>query len=397
MTSVSEPINFNDYKDKPEELLPISKKFFSQKKFEQAIDILEQAIRIAVKKFGKEDHIECAKYYSHYADGLIRKLMENEDILAIPTQAEDKKDADDDSDKESESIRPGDQEQSNTTEIGQTKRDNNFEPQPAEDDSDENIATENLQFAEMIYLQFLKDYDSLSPSKLEQDIKKYYFELSSVYQKFGELEMCNSDFRKAAEFYLKALQIRSKYDDTFSRCIAEIYFNLASVYDFDAKKCLLCYYKTKIIMEHHLTKELDLAGKNSIAAQIIYSQEDLELNDIAVDYENLLINKKVIDTIEQDQVLMQNDEIADLTGIISELHQKIEDVVIDIKEFEKFVKEKQELAKANDFTNDYDKSKVVDISSTSIIKKRPRSDENKDNNEHEGGKRTKLEDDRNQN
>lgn len=71
---------------------------------------------------------------------------------------------------------------------------------------------------------------------------------------------------------------------------------------------------------------------------------------------------------------------------------KIEDVVAEIKQLENFVKEKQQLQnQANSFTQDYDKSKVIDINSTGLIRKRERKDENVDANESElGGKKEKL-------
>jgi hypothetical protein len=55
-----------------------------------------------------------------------------------------------------------------------------------------------------------------------------------------------------------------------------------------------------------------------------------------------------------------------------------------------FVKEKQQLQnQTNSFTQDYDKTKVIDINSTGLIRKRERKDENTDANESE--KKEKLE------
>ena len=82
-----ENINYDSYKDKPEELVTIAKQFLNLKKFEKGIEILEKAIRFAVAiNDNDETKLECAKFYYHYADALIRKCMESDEILAIPNE-----------------------------------------------------------------------------------------------------------------------------------------------------------------------------------------------------------------------------------------------------------------------------------------------------------------------
>lgn len=72
--------------------------------------------------------------------------------------------------------------------------------------------------------------------------------------------------------------------------------------------------------------------------------------------------------------------------------------MLDIKTFELYVKEKEQNKtkeeNTNQFTNNYDKSKVVDVSSLGIIKKRPRSELKEETNENLNENTNILEDKR---
>lgn len=64
--------------------------------------------------------------------------------------------------------------------------------------------------------------------------------------------------------------------------------------------------------------------------------------------------------------------------------------MVDIRSFEKYQKEKQDAEAKDEFTNDYDKNKLVDLNITGLVKKRPRpEDSNEDMNPGPGGKREK--------
>ena len=449
-----ENINYDSYKDKPEELVTIAKQFLNLKKFEKGIEILEKAIRFAVAiNDNDETKLECAKFYYHYADALIRKCMESDEILAIPNEEngnegikEEKEEGSED-EKNSNSGNSNEKEINNKTNenhepalnnftnnnpnhksnievIIENQKKNELEKEPTDDneedgdilvndakdefpdaedpnmqamkdESDESVAFENLFFAETIYKNFLEKYDKEDPAKLKTEnpsIISHYFDLSNVYQKFGELEMCKSDFKSAIEFFLKALEIRKKYDDKFSRAIAEIYFNMATTYDFDSRKCILSYYKTKIIMEYHLKHELIKINLNSIADKIVIKEDDLDSEEIKIF--NLFTNRNVIEKIPiNDENLNKNEEIEELYAIISELNMKIEDVLIDIQDYEKYMREKNGMQQnQNHFTTDYDKSKLLDVTNLGIVKKRSRQEEKPDQIEkEEGGKRAKME------
>lgn len=137
----------------------------------------------------------------------------------------------------------------------------------------------------------------------------------------GDLETCKSDFQLAVEKYLKALKIRKEYDNKFSRIIAEIYFNLAKVYDFDAKKCMVCFVKARLIMEFHIKNKLIEAGKTELADKINIDESILDKEEI---------NHKTVKL--KNEIYYNNDEflketlptpILDLADIIKQLDLKV--------------------------------------------------------------------------
>ena len=128
------------------------------------------------------------------------------------------------------------------------------------------IALYNLDIANEMYIDYLDEYDDVSVKKLSKSTIKVYLELADNYLSYGELEQAQSDFKKASEYFKKAAKIREKYDTKMSRSLAEVYFKLASVLDFDVKSAMLYFYKTKVIMEYHLN---ELVKKEKISSEII--------------------------------------------------------------------------------------------------------------------------------
>lgn len=446
MTSIQEleSIKHESYQSNPEELIPFVKQLLNLKKYEKAIELAEKAIHYTIKNNNNDEaSLECAKFYYHYADALIRKCMESEDVLAMPFNQE----IEDEDEGADEKVQQENKDQNlnknsngakieqnniignNCTvnlSIGQTNgsanninQANNIQQEEGpevvdenevnedghdgngasapQDDSDEQVAAENLLFAETIYQNHLSKYEKEDVNTLKEkypEIIKTFYDLASVYQKFGELEMCKSDFKSAVEYFKKSLQVRQKYDSKFSRAIAELYFNMATAFDFDSKKCLLSYYKTKLIMEYHLKKELEANGFKSISDKIKLHEEDIDLETITPTHANLRTNRDLMQSTEIcNESVLKFEEIEELVAIINELNQKMDDVIIDINDFEKYMsQQKQEAPQQteNKFTTDYDKSKVIDV--TSIVKKRKREEfENPDEKEkEEGGKRVKF-------
>lgn len=185
-----------------------------------------------------------------------------------------------------------------------------------------------MLFAENIYLENLKDFVDVelnflkSKEEINEETKGLFFGLAEVYLKMGDLETCKSDFQMAVEKYLRALKIRKALDNTFSRLIAEIYFNLAKVYDYDAKKCMLCFVKARLIMEYHIKAKLVDAGKVELAEKIKIDDTILDLEEL--DYKTVKMKNELYyenDNFTCEGLLPNN--ILDLGDIVKQLDQKV--------------------------------------------------------------------------
>ena len=145
----------------------------------------------------------------------------------------------------------------------------------------------------------------------------------------GDLETCKSDFPGAVEKYLRALKIRKQFDNKFSRCIAEIYFNLHKVFDYDANKCFGCLVKARLIMEYHIKNKLEELGKKNLSDQIQLDETILDLDDI--DYKNTKMKNKLY--YENNEFLDGKipNNILDLVEIVKELDLKVKNKFIKIR------------------------------------------------------------------
>jgi tetratricopeptide (TPR) repeat protein len=288
-----EEINFNQSSHQPEELIPMAKQMQKIKKHEKALEILEAAIKKIINKYnGDETHLECARYYYHYADCLISKLMDNPELFDNPQEAETTQPEHNSLNNIQEVKNKNDDQYSDDEEVD--GEEDNAEPVVC----DEEIAFDNLAVAEKI-LKDQKDYISL-------DL------LANVYLKMGELEMCKSNTQQAIEFYEQSLNIRSKIDK-FSRTCAELYFYIGGAYDFDMKKSLLSYYKTKVIMEYHLKNELKEAGE-----VIKINESDLILEEL--DRDKIVLYNELLQKCQNDNL---SEDAAELIDILCELYVKV--------------------------------------------------------------------------
>lgn len=90
-----ENISLDLYKDKPLELIPIGKKLISSNRHEKAIELFEFGLKnIIAQNNNNEFHIDCAKFNYYYADALIAKLFESNDLLNnanLPAEEQRKK------------------------------------------------------------------------------------------------------------------------------------------------------------------------------------------------------------------------------------------------------------------------------------------------------------------
>jgi tetratricopeptide (TPR) repeat protein len=352
-----EQLNFDEFKEKPEDLISLAKQLVNIKKFEKAISILEKAIHLAKDKYGKEDALECANFYYQYANAIIRKLTEGEELFGTNGEAEgdagtkEQTNVNEEDDIKIENVDVNIEKVKNTSTKGVNHINNNSadnenhnnynniecvkveehdeaehsddeeaedgeEEEQAEAISDEQYAFENLAFAEEIYKTYLSEYDDKPSEELSDDVKKVYSDYADIYYKYGELEMCKSDFPNAIEFFKKALEIRNKHQSKFSREIAELYWMMASVYDFDSRKCLLCYYKTKVILEYHLKQELN-ANNLPQAEKIKINEDDLNLETI--DQDKIIFYKDVIENLGENV----SEEIAEFVDLISQIYLKV--------------------------------------------------------------------------
>ncbi len=137
----------------------------------------------------------------------------------------------------------------------------------------------------------------------------------------GDLETCKSDFHTAIEMYLKALKIRREYDNKFSRIIAEIYFNMGKVYDFDVKKCMICFIKARLIIEYHIKNKLIDAGKNDLADNIEIDESILDKDEI--DYKTVKLKNNLYYENEEFVNERLPLKILDLCDIIKQLDMKV--------------------------------------------------------------------------
>ena len=381
-------INYSLYADQPEKLFPIAQEQFNKNNFEEGLDILEQSIILAVKKYGGEEKIELAQYYNKYADGLLQKLLlPTTDFLNIQEdeeQASKNKDDDIKEEKDKEKDKEKDEEKKAPKNTG-------------ENVGDDEIVYENLNMANFLLKNYLKEYDDKDPKTLDKDVIKYYLLLSDNYSSFASLEKLNSDFKKADEYYRLSINLAQKYGDKFSRNLAGLYFEQAQILDFDPYNCLLSLYKSKVIMEYYLQKEIDAAKLN---IKLDIDENDLTLDKLSFENEKVTKNKDLISTnADLIKAAKDNPNIEEFVDIIKDINIKIEDVVLELKEYDTFLKTKEQMkkdeGKQNCFNTNIDMSKVVDLSEITLIKKKRKEPTNNDEDikkpEEDNNKVKKLE------
>ena len=372
-------INYSLYADQPDKLFSIAQEQFNKNKFEEGLDILEQSIILAVKKYGGEDKVEIAQFYNKYADGLLQKLLiPTTDFLNIQEdeeQASKNKEEDIDT-KEKEKEKKEDEKEKDKDNEGEEKAlkpsGNNIE--------DDQIVYENLNVANILLKKYLKEYDDKDPKTLDNDVIKNYLLLSDNYSLFASLEKLNSDFKKADEYYKLSIELAKKYGNKFSRNLAGLYFEQAQILDFDPHNCLLSLYKSKVIMEYYLQKEIEKANLN---IKLDIDENDLDLNSLTYDNEKVFKNKELIENnVELNKAAKDNFDLEEFIAIIKDIHIKIEDVVAELKEYDTFLKTKEQMKKdgekQNCFDTNIDMSKVMDLSKITLIKKKRKEPTNND-------------------
>ena len=358
-------VDYSSYAEEPEKLFSLAQEQFNKNNFEDGLDILEQSINLAIKKFGGEEKIELAQFYNKYADGLIQKLMiSNEDFLNLQEE-EPAKDAPDEQPPKNNESEEKEKDKDKDEEKKALKEKNDIV-------GDDQIVYENLNVANLLLKNYLKQYDDKDPKSLDKSVIKYYLQLCDNYSLFASLEKINSDFKKADYYYKLSIDICKKYDNKFSRTLAGLYFEQAQILDFDPKKCLLSLYKSKIIMEKYLQMEIN---KTKLNIKLDIDEKDLDLDTLSYESEKIFKNKNLItNNTDLINASKENCAIEEFIDIIKDINIKLEDVIMELKEYDIFLKTKDQMKKdeekQNCFNTNIDMSKVVDLSTVTLIKKK---------------------------
>ena len=209
--------------------------------------------------------------------------------------------------------------------------------------SDSKTAFEYLSKANMILKRYLEQYNNKDKCTLDKDIIKYYLYLADNYNLLATLEKLNFNFENAINYYKLCINYTKKYDSIFSRNLAGLYFELAQILFYDPFNCLLSLYKSKVIMEYYLQREIT---KNNLNVKLIIEENDLELQLISYNNEKINQNKKIIENnIELNEAMKNNLVIKEFVDIIKDINGKIQNVVLEVEEYNIFRKRREQKRK----------------------------------------------------
>ena len=342
--------DYSEYADQPEKLFPLAEEQFNKNDFVKGLIILDKSINYAIAKFGGEDKIEMAQFYNKYANGLIQKLIYSDKELL--NMEKDKKMEE----KESEGGNSPKNRKLSEDEEGNEEMEESDENTEA---VEREVAYENLQAANRILTKYLKEYNVKEDNTLDNSFIECYLELSETYYQLASLEKYNLDFQKSDKYYTLSSKILVKYGNKFSRKLAGLYFEQAQILDLNPIKCLLVLFKSKIIMEHYLQKEID---KIKLNIKIDIDEKDIDLDYISYDNANIFKNKEIFGNKELIEASESNAPIKELLDIIQNVNNKIEDVISELKQYDIYLKGK------NQIINDKENQNTL-INNNSTIKK----------------------------
>ena len=342
--------DYSEYADQPEKLFPLAEEQFNKNDFVKGLIILDKSINYAIAKFGGEDKIEMAQFYNKYANGLIQKLIYSDKELL--NMEKDKKMEE----KESEGGNSPKNRKLSEDEEGNEEMEESDENTEA---VEREVAYENLQAANRILTKYLKEYNVKEDNTLDNAFIECYLELSETYYQLASLEKYNLDFQKSDKYYTLSSKILVKYGNKFSRKLAGLYFEQAQILDLNPIKCLLVLFKSKIIMEHYLQKEID---KIKLNIKIDIDEKDIDLDYISYDNANIFKNKEIFGNKELIEASESNAPIKELLDIIQNVNNKIEDVISELKQYDIYLKGK------NQIINDKENQNTL-INNNSTIKK----------------------------
>lgn len=320
-------IDYSLYSSQPDKLFIISQEELLNNNFSQSIDILKNSIVLAQKKYGGDNKIELAQFYNKYADAILQKIsLSSLDNINITNTKED-----------------NDENNHNNNEnklLDEVKK-----------------VYENLSKANKILNDYLEQYNDKDPISLDKEIKKYYLYLSDNYSLLALLEKILSNFEKSIEYYSMSIYYSKKYDIKFSRNLAGLYFELAQILLYDPFNCLLSLYKSKLIMEYHLQKEII---KSNLDIKLYIDEKDLDLTILSHNSDKIYKNKDIIEN-NKDLInaMKENKNIEEFVDIIKDMNNKIENVILELKEYESFIKSRKQKEKEGEKNNE--KNEVEDL------------------------------------
>lgn len=341
-------IDYSLYSSQPDKLFIISQEELLNNNFSQSIDILKNSIVLAQKKYGGDNKIELAQFYNKYADAILQKIsLSSHDNINITNTKED-----------------NDENNHNNNEnklLDEVKK-----------------VYENLSKANKILNDYLEQYNDKDPISLDKEIKKYYLYLSDNYSLLALLEKILSNFEKSIEYYSMSIYYSKKYDIKFSRNLAGLYFELAQILLYDPFNCLLSLYKSKLIMEYHLQKEII---KSNLDIKLYIDEKDLGLTMLSHNSDKIYKNKDIIEN-NKDLInaMKENKNIEEFVDIIKDMNNKIENVILELKEYESFIKSRKQKEKDGEKNNEKNEVEelIINMNKIKLINMKRKEPSNND-------------------
>ena len=220
----------------------------------------------------------------------------------------------------------------------------------------------------MILNKYLEKYKDKDPNTLDQKIIKYYSYLSYNYNLFAILEKILLNYQKAIEYYKLSIDIAQKYENKFSRNLSGLYFELVQLLEFDPFNCLLFLYKTKVIIEYHLQKEIT---KAKLKIKLDIDEKDLKLIKISYKSDKIFKNNKLIETnSELNKEIKNNLKIKEFVAILENIDDYIKNVILELKEYIIHKKNKEQNEKGENDNWNKVKDENGDLSNDNIEKKK---------------------------
>lgn len=285
-----------------EAALKKSQELLQKSAFEEALSLLADAHKSAVKTFGESSY-ESAVVHFEIGSILLQKVENSRDILGDVIKVNNKEEQEQEdletgrNDQEGGSAQPEAQQETSPVhegkaeesemeitdkkdlvEIAEENEDSNNnmiqEPeQPTnqavkEDEADDlQVAWEHLEVSRLLFEKLVESHtsnQSAEPTEEEVNklnkIKKY---LSSVLLRLGDANCCLDNFPAALQEYGKCLEIRKTVEDSFfSRQLAEVYYVTGAAHLFQNNEncddlALNHYNKARLILENLLHKYMD--------------------------------------------------------------------------------------------------------------------------------------------